>query len=62
MQKPTCYLWKNNYASQAEYEKAKESCRQMGFRAVTFVNGPKDSPACDALKALIKNHLKGSLP
>lgn len=56
MNKPTYYLWKNDFSSQEEFETLKEKYRQLGFRVVTFLDGPEDKNIHDGLKAVIKNH------
>lgn len=57
MDKPTYYLWKNDYSSQEEYEAAKERYQSIGFRVVTFLDGPKEAEIHTGLKMLIKNHI-----
>lgn len=57
MNKPTYYLWKNDFSSQEEYEKAKEKYRNLGFRVVSYLDGRNDKNIHDGLKAVIKNHI-----
>lgn len=57
MNKPTYYLWKNDFSSQEEYEKAKEKYRNLGFRVVSYLDGQNDKNIHDGLKAVIKNHI-----
>ena len=57
MDKPTYYLWKNDYSTQEEYEAAKERYLSIGFRVVTFRDGPKEEEIHTGLKMLIKNHI-----
>lgn len=56
MSKPTYYLWRNDFSSQEEFEKAKEQYRKHGFRVVTYLDGQEDKNIHDGLKAIIKNH------
>ncbi|MDO4332442.1 MAG: hypothetical protein Q4C58_07090 [Eubacteriales bacterium] len=51
------YLWRNDYASQEEYEKEKERYRQYGFRIVTYQDGEKKN-IHEALKKVMQNHLE----
>ncbi len=56
MSKPTYYLWKNDFSSQEELESAKDKYRKLGFRVVTYLDGPTDKNIHDGLKAVIRNH------
>ena len=56
MSKPTYYLWKNDFSTQEEFEAAKVKFRELGFRVVTYLDGPSDKNIHDGLKAVIKNH------
>lgn len=56
MNKPTCYLWKDDGTSQEKYEKARETYQTMGFRTVTFKSAPKSHDILDGIQAVIKNH------
>lgn len=56
MNKPTYYLWKNDFSTQEDFETAKEKYRKLGFRVVTYLDGQNDKNIHDGLKAVIKNH------
>ena len=56
MNKPTYYLWKNDFSSSEEYDTAKDKYRRLGFRVVTYLDGQNDTNIHDGLKAVIKNH------
>ena len=56
LNKPTYYLWKNDFSSQEEYETAKELYKNLGFRVVTYLDGRSNKNIHNGLKALIKNH------
>ncbi len=60
MKKPTYYLWRDDYSSQEEYTKMKEKYIRMGFRVVTFKDGPADRDIQEGIRALIKNHISDS--
>lgn len=60
MKKPTYYLWRDDYSSLEEYTKMKEKYTRMGFRVVTFKDGPADRDIQEGIKALIKNHIADS--
>lgn len=59
MNKPTYYLWRNNFSTQEEFEASKERLRKIGFRVVTFLEGHQDMAIHTAMKALVKNHWEG---
>ena len=54
LNKPVYYLWKNDFSTQEEFEAAKEKYRKLGFRIVTYLDGP--GTIHEGLKALIGNH------
>lgn len=56
MNKPTYYLWKNDFSSQEELETTKEQYKKLGFRVVTYLDGQKEKDIHDGLKAVIQNH------
>ena len=60
MQKPTHYLWKDNFTTLEEYEKKKAYYTNLGFRVVTFQNGDPGFDIHDGIKQIIKNHYEGS--
>jgi hypothetical protein len=57
LKKPTYYLWRDDYATQEEYINEKKRYTRMGFRVVTFIDGPKDRDINEGIKAVIKNHI-----
>lgn len=56
MQKPTYYLWRNDFSSQEEFEEEGKKYVDSGFRVVTFLDGDSNADIHDGIKALIKNH------
>jgi hypothetical protein len=58
MNKPTYYLWKTDFQTQAAFESAKELYSELGFRVVTFQDGQNDNDIHEGLKAIIKNHME----
>lgn len=62
MNKPTYYLWKNDFLTPEDFETAKEKYRRLGFRVVTYQDGHNEKDIHEGLKALIKNHYKGEQP
>lgn len=56
LNKPTYYLWNNDFSSQEELEKAEAEYKKLGFRVVTYQDGPKDKNIHDGLKEIVKNH------
>ncbi len=61
MHKPTYYLWKKDFSSEAEWKTVKETYRKLGFRVVTFLDGPEDKNIHDGLKAVLQNHYGNTL-
>ena len=57
MNKPTYYLWRNDFSSQQEFEEAKVLFLNLGFRVVVFLDGNSEKNIHDGLKSLIKNHI-----
>ena len=57
LKKITYYLWRNSFSSQEAYEKAKARLSDMGFRVVTFTDGPDSRPLWEAVRAVIENHM-----
>ena len=57
MNKPTYYLWRNDFSSQQEFEEAKVLFLNLGFRVVVFLDGSSEKNIHDGLKSLIKNHI-----
>ena len=57
MNKPTYYLWRNDFSSQQEFEEAKVQFLNLGFRVVVFLDGSSEKNIHDGLKSLIKNHI-----
>lgn len=53
--KPTYYLWINDFPTLKDYENEKEILKELGFRVVTFQNG-KDE-ITKVIKLLITNYL-----
>ncbi len=56
MRKPTYYLWRSDFSSQQDFEAEWEKYSRIGFRVVTFLDGPTDTDINTGIKALIKNH------
>ena len=56
MSKPTYYLWNNDFSSQEELEKTKAKYKNLGFRVVTYRDGPNDKNIHNGLKEIVKNH------
>ncbi|MCD8073633.1 MAG: hypothetical protein LUF27_01110 [Lachnospiraceae bacterium] len=56
MRKPTYYLWRSDFSSQQDFEAEREKYSRIGFRVVTFLDGPTDTDINTGIKALIKNH------
>lgn len=56
MNKPTYYLWRNDFSSQEEFETARKKFTDIGFRVVTFIDGDSKADINSAMKKLIKNH------
>ncbi len=57
MRKPTYYLVRNEFATQKDYEVAKELYSKLGFRVVTYVGAQDKKEIQEGLKAIIKNHM-----
>lgn len=58
MSKPTYYLWQKDYSTTEEYESAKERFSKLGFRVVTYLDGPDTKNVDKGMKQLIKNHFQ----
>ncbi len=58
MNKPTYYLLKTDFKTQADFESEKELYSRLGFRVVTFQDGQSDNDIHEGLKAIIKNHIE----
>jgi len=56
LNKPTYYLWKNNFSTQEDFEKAKETYKNLGFRVVTYLDTANNNDILVGLKEIIKNH------
>ena len=56
MNKPTYYLWRNDFSTQEEYKTSKERFTRIGFRVVTYLDGKQDQDIHTGMKALVKNH------
>lgn len=62
MAKPTYYLWRNDFSTQEEFEVVKECFTRIGFRVVTYLDGPQEKDIHNGIKTLIQNHWKNDLP
>jgi len=56
VKKPAYYLWRNDFSTQEEFERIKETLTKLGFRVVTYLDGAQDKSVHDGLKQLIRNH------
>ncbi|MCC8137897.1 MAG: hypothetical protein LIO76_07510 [Clostridiales bacterium] len=56
MRKPTYYLWRSDFSSQQDFKAEREKYSRIGFRVVTFLDGPTDADINTGIKALVKNH------
>lgn len=56
LRKLTYYLWRSDFSSQQDFEAEREKYSGIGFRVVTFLDGPTDADINIGIKALIKNH------
>jgi len=59
LSKPTYYLWKNDFQTEEEFEKAKENFWNLGFRVVTFCDGQNNHNIHEGIRAVIQNHVDG---
>lgn len=62
MKKPTYYLWKNDFPTEEEFKNAKEKYQTLGFRVVTFCDGPEIYDIHKGIRTMIQNHIDGSTP
>lgn len=62
MNKPTYYLWKNDFPTEEAFKNAKEKYRTLGFRVVTFQDGPQNHEILEGIRAMLQNHSNGSTP
>lgn len=56
MNKPTYYLWRNEFQTEEEFTNITTKYRELGFRVVTFLDGNPDKDINEGIKAVIKNH------
>lgn len=57
MNKPTYYLWKTDFPTEAEFHQAKKKYTDFGFRVVTYLDGNNQKDIHSGIKSLIQNHL-----
>lgn len=62
MNKPTYYLWQNDFSTQEEYKTSKERFIRIGFRIVTYLDGQQNQDIHTGIKALVKNHWEDNRP
>ena len=53
----TRYLWRQEFASEEEYESAKQYFRGLGYRVVTFSFAPGGGDMTVFFRQFIKNHI-----
>lgn len=56
LNKPTYYLWRNDFPSQEEFEAKRDKFLRIGFRVVTYLDGKPDTDIHTGIKSLVKNH------
>lgn len=57
VEKPTYYLWKQNYNTEEELQETKDKYIKNGFRVVIYRDGLTEKNIQEGIKALIKNHI-----
>lgn len=57
MQKPTCYLFRNEYATEEDFVFARDLYQDLGFRVVTYVEGNDPGKILDAFETILGNHI-----